>query len=132
MAKRVGIAVGTFSLALGLLAVPLQVLAAPPSGPVPSVYRPLSSTALVPSITGLDRSVGRLTQSPTLGKFSMLVVDPVTEKPVFSDQVNKARIPASVTKNPYRCRHLEFIRSKFPTLHSHHPQWIGPISHWRR
>jgi len=28
----------------------------------------------------------------------MLVVDPVTEKPVFSDQVNKARIPASVTK----------------------------------
>ncbi|MCH9831417.1 MAG: D-alanyl-D-alanine carboxypeptidase/D-alanyl-D-alanine-endopeptidase [Actinomycetia bacterium] len=98
MAKRVGIAVGTFSLALGLLAVPLQVLAAPPSGPVPSVYRPLSSTALVPSITGLDRSVGRLTQSPTLGKFSMLVVDPVTEKPVFSDQVNKARIPASVTK----------------------------------
>ena len=91
-------AAGSLGLACGLLVAPASVSAAPPTGPIPSVYRPLSSNAPAPSITGLDRSIGRLTRSASLGSFSMLVVDPVSEKPVFSDQVNKARTPASVSK----------------------------------
>jgi len=96
--RGLGVAAGSFALVLGLLSNPALVSAAPPVGPAPSVYRPLSSTAPVPSITGLDRSIGRLTQSANLGGFSMLVVDPVSEKTIFSDQVDKARIPASVNK----------------------------------
>ena len=96
--RRLGVAAGSLGLACGLLAAPGSVSAAPPTGPVPSVYRPLSSSAPAPSITGLDRSIGKLTRSASLGGFSMLVIDPVSEKPVFSDQVDKARIPASVNK----------------------------------
>ena len=97
-ARSLGVAAGSLGLACGLLVAPASVSAAPPTGPTPSVYRPLSSNAPAPSITGLDRSIGRLTRSASLGSFSMLVVDPVSEKPVFSDQVNKARTPASVSK----------------------------------
>ncbi len=97
-ARRLGVVAGSFGLALGLLAAPASISAAPPTGPVPSVYRPLSSTAAAPSITGLDRWIGKLTQSASLGGFSMLVVDPVSEKPLFSDQQEKARIPASINK----------------------------------
>ena len=97
-ARSLGVAAGSLGLACGLLVAPASVSAAPPTGPIPSVYRPLSSSAPAPSITGLDRSIGRLTRSASLGSFSMLVVDPVSEKPVFSDQVNKARTPASVSK----------------------------------
>ncbi len=85
-------------MVVGLLGIPTGVVAAPPSGPVPNVYQPLSSTAPAPSITGLDRSIGKLTQSESLGGFSMVVVDPVSEKTIFNDQVDKARIPASVSK----------------------------------
>ena len=97
-AQRLGVAAGSLGLACGLLVAPASVWAAPPTGPVPSVYEPLSSSAPAPSITGLDRSIGKLTQTASLGEFSMLVVDPVSEKPVFSDQVNKSRTPASVSK----------------------------------
>jgi D-alanyl-D-alanine carboxypeptidase/D-alanyl-D-alanine-endopeptidase (penicillin-binding protein 4) len=97
-ARRLCVVAGSCVLALGLLGAPASISAAPPTGPVPSVYRPLSSSAPVPSITGLDRSIGKLTQSTSLGSFSMLVVDPVSEKSIFSDQVDKARIPASVNK----------------------------------
>ena len=97
-AQRLGVAAGLLGLACGLLVAPASVWAAPPAGPVPSVYEPLSSSAPAPSITGLDRAIGKLTQTASLGEFSMLVVDPVSEKPVFSDQVNKSRTPASVSK----------------------------------
>lgn len=96
--RRLGVAAGSCGLAIGLIAAPIGVVAAPPSGPVPGVYQPLSSSAPAPSITGLDRSIGKLTQSASLGGFSMLVVDPVSEKTIFSDQGNRARIPASVSK----------------------------------
>ncbi len=96
--RRLGVVAGTCGLILGLICVPTGVVAAPPSGPVPSIYQPLSSSAPAPSTTGLDRSIGKLTQSPSLGKFSMLVIDPVSEKVIFSDQLDKARIPASVNK----------------------------------
>ncbi len=97
-ARRLGVVAGSCGLALGLLVAPVSVSAAPPTGPVPSVYRPLSSAAPLPSITGLDRSIGKLTQRASLGGFSILVVDPVSEKSIFSDQEGKARIPASVNK----------------------------------
>lgn len=97
-ARRLGVAAGSCGLALGLLSAPTVVSAAPPTGPVPGVYRPLSIGATAPSITGLDRSIGKLTQNASLGGFSMLVVDPVSEKSLFVDQVDKARIPASVNK----------------------------------
>jgi len=96
--RRLGVVAGSCGLFLGLISAPTGIVAAPPSGPVPSVYQPLSSSAPAPSTTGLDRSIGKLTQSPSLGKFSMVVVDPVSEKVIFSDQVEKARIPASVNK----------------------------------
>jgi D-alanyl-D-alanine carboxypeptidase/D-alanyl-D-alanine-endopeptidase (penicillin-binding protein 4) len=96
--RRLGVVAGSCGLFLGLISAPTGIVAAPPSGPVPSVYQPLSSSAPTPSITGLDRSIGKLTQSPSLGKFSMLVVDPVSEKVIYSDQMEKARIPASVNK----------------------------------
>jgi len=96
--RRLGVVAGSCGLFLSLISLPTEIVAAPPSGPVPSVYQPLSSSAPAPSTTGLDRSIGKLTQSPSLGKFSMLVVDPVSEKVIFSDQVDKARIPASVNK----------------------------------
>ena len=96
--RRLGVIAGLCGLALGLFSAPSGVVAAPPTGPVPSVYQPLSSIAPAPSITGLDRSIGKLTQGSSLGAFSMLVVDPVTEKIIFSDQGDKARIPASVNK----------------------------------
>lgn len=96
--RRLGVVAGSCGLFLGLICVPTGVVAAPPIGPVPSVYQPLSSSAPTPSTTGLDRSIGKLTKSPSLGKFSMLVIDPVSEKVIFSDQLDKARIPASVNK----------------------------------
>lgn len=96
--RRLGVAAGSCGLAIGLIAAPIGVVAAPPSGPVPSVYQPLSSSAPAPSVTGLDRSIGKLAQSDSLGGFSMLVVDPVSEKTIFSDRGNRARIPASVSK----------------------------------
>lgn len=96
--RRLGVVSGSCCLALGLLTVPVAIEAAPPTGPVPSVYQPLSSSALPPSVTGLDRSIGKLTQSASLGGFSMVVVDPVSEKTIFSDQVGIARVPASVNK----------------------------------
>ncbi len=85
-------------MVVGLLLTPTGAVAAPPSGPVPTVYQPLNSSSPAPSITGLDRSIGKLTQSASLGRFSMIVVDPVSEKTIFNDQVDKARIPASVAK----------------------------------
>jgi D-alanyl-D-alanine carboxypeptidase/D-alanyl-D-alanine-endopeptidase (penicillin-binding protein 4) len=96
--RRLGVVAGSCGLFLGLISASAGVVAAPPTGPVPSVYQPLSNSAPAPSTTGLDRSIGKLTQSASLGKFSMLVVDPVSEKVIFSDQVDKARIPASVSK----------------------------------
>jgi D-alanyl-D-alanine carboxypeptidase/D-alanyl-D-alanine-endopeptidase (penicillin-binding protein 4) len=96
--RRLVFVAGTCGLFLGLISVPLGVAAAPPTGPVPSVYQPMSSSAPIPSVTGLDRAIGKLTQSASLGRFSMLVVDPVSEKVIFSDQVDRARIPASVNK----------------------------------
>lgn len=72
--------------------------AAPPNGPVPSVYQPLRTTAPVPTTTGLTKALQGLVSGKSLGKFSMVVVDPVTEQTLFSDTPGKARIPASVTK----------------------------------
>lgn len=96
--RRLGVVASSCGLVMGLLLTPTGAVAAPPSGPVPTVYQPLSVSAPAPSITGLDRSIGKLSQSASLGGFSMLVVDPVSEKTIFSDQVNKARMPASVSK----------------------------------
>lgn len=96
--RALGIAAGSCGLVVGLLLTTTGAVAAPPSGPVPTVYQPLSSSAPAPSITGLDRSIGRLSQSASLGGFSMIVVDPVSEKTIFSDQVDKKRMPASVSK----------------------------------
>lgn len=101
--RRLGIAAGSCGLVASLAVASLVltstgIAAAPPTGPVPIVYQPLSSSAPAPSVTGLDRSIGKLTQSSSLGGFSMFVVDPVSEKVLFRDQENKARIPASVSK----------------------------------
>lgn len=85
-------------LAFSLLINPQMVLAAPPTGPVPPVYSPLSQSALIPSTTGIDRGVGKLADSPSVGAFSMLVIDPVTERTLYTDKSSTKRIPASVTK----------------------------------
>lgn len=71
---------------------------APPTGPIPSVYSPLSSTAPIPTTSGLDKALGSKTDDRALGAFSMLVVDPVTEKTLFDDGADRKRIPASVNK----------------------------------
>jgi len=70
----------------------------PPPGPIPSEYRPLSQKAPIPTPTGVDRAIGRLTQDPTVGALSMLVVDPVTGKELFAEKPTKRRTPASVNK----------------------------------
>ncbi len=72
--------------------------AAPPTGPIPSVYSPLSESAAIPSSRGIDRALGSLPRSQSLGAFSMTVVDPVTERVIFTDRVNSLRVPASVAK----------------------------------
>lgn len=72
--------------------------AAPPTGPTPSVYSPLSSTAPIPTSAGLEKAVGSKTKDRSLGSFSMLVIDPVTERTLFDDDGDRRRIPASVNK----------------------------------
>ena len=71
---------------------------APPTGPVPSVYSPLSSTAPIPTSAGLDKAIGSKADDRALGAFSMLVIDPVTEKTLFVEKSDRKRIPASVNK----------------------------------
>ena len=88
-----------FSLVLLSLALPPQsALAAPPTGPVPAVYSPLSQSAVIPTTAGIERAVGKLADSSSVGAFSMLVVDPVTERTLYTDKSDAKRIPASVTK----------------------------------
>ncbi len=88
----------TLTLALSLVFSAQSAFAAPPSGPVPSVYSPLSHSALIPTTAGIERVVGKLADSPSVGAFSMLVIDPVTERTLYTDKSGAKRIPASVTK----------------------------------
>lgn len=74
------------------------VFAAPPPGPIPAIYSPLSQSAPVPSTAGIDRAIGDLADSRSVGAFSMLVIDPVTERTLYTDKSAVNRIPASVTK----------------------------------
>lgn len=85
-------------LALALFINPQAALAAPPIGPVPAEYAPLSQSALLPTTAGIDRAIGQLANSSSLGAFSMLVIDPVTEQTLYADKAGAARIPASVIK----------------------------------
>lgn len=80
------------------VAAPQGAHAAPPTGPIPSVYSPLSQSAPIPSNSGIDRAVGDLADSRAVGAFSMLVIDPVTERTLYTDKSTTRRIPASVTK----------------------------------
>ncbi len=88
----------TLTLALSLVMSPQPAVAAPPTGPIPSVYSPLSQSALIPTTAGIERAVGKLADSPSVGAFSMLVIDPVTERTLYTDKSGAKRIPASVIK----------------------------------
>lgn len=85
-------------LALALVINPQVVLAAPPTGPTPSVYSPLNHSAPIPTTAGIERALGALVDSPSVGAFSMLVIDPVTKRTLFTDKSSTKRIPASVIK----------------------------------
>lgn len=85
-------------LALALVFNPQVALAAPPTGPTPSVYSPLTQSAPIPTTAGIDRALGALVDSPSVGAFSMLVIDPVTERTLFTNKSSTKRIPASVIK----------------------------------
>ncbi len=98
LARRSIVGSLTSVLAFALLINPQVALAAPPTGPVPPVYSPLSQSAPIPTSTGIDRAVGKLADSPSVGAFSMLVIDPVTERALYTDKSSVKRIPASVIK----------------------------------